>query len=194
MTTFFLPIYVTNHVLRFSSYSSPEARFYWRRGGFIVSSSFFNRTIGVGFSSLCARIGGMAAPYIVVSKQTVKNCPALGPRKKLQSWTKVLGQLFSSSPPPPHPTDSVEIVKAQFLWSFNIVLGGEGGGVMDLQNAALLFTTLLVIHRMCSLRPVTKVAWKCVLASSKQFKKWCVALLLSRCCFVREWNQITFFK
>lgn len=29
---------------------------------------FFNRTIGVGFSSLCARVGGMAAPYIVVRK------------------------------------------------------------------------------------------------------------------------------
>lgn len=27
------------------------------------------RTIGVGFSSLCARIGGMAAPYIVVRKK-----------------------------------------------------------------------------------------------------------------------------
>ena len=31
--------------------------------------------------------------------------------------------------PPPH---SVETVKAQFLWSFNIVLGGEGGEDMDL--------------------------------------------------------------
>ena len=34
--------------------------------------------------------------------------------------------------PIPHPTDSVETVKAQFLWSFNIVLGGKGGGDMDL--------------------------------------------------------------
>ena len=34
--------------------------------------------------------------------------------------------------PLPHPTDSVETIKAQFLWSFNIVLGGEGGGDMDL--------------------------------------------------------------
>ena len=34
--------------------------------------------------------------------------------------------------PSPHPTDSVETVKAQFLWSFNIVLGGEGGGYMNL--------------------------------------------------------------
>ena len=32
--------------------------------------------------------------------------------------------------PSPHPTDSVETVKAQFL--FNIVLCGEGGGGMDL--------------------------------------------------------------
>ena len=32
----------------------------------------------------------------------------------------------------PHPTDRVETVKAQFLWSFNIVLGGEGEGDMDL--------------------------------------------------------------
>ena len=30
-----------------------------------------------------------------------------------------------------HPTDSVETVKAQFLWSLNIVLSAEGGGVMD---------------------------------------------------------------
>ena len=30
----------------------------------------------------------------------------------------------------PHTTDSVETFKAQFLWSFNIVLGGEGGGDM----------------------------------------------------------------
>lgn len=29
------------------------------------------RTIGVGFSSLCARIGGMAAPYIVDSTPLV---------------------------------------------------------------------------------------------------------------------------
>ena len=49
-------------------------------------------------------------------------------KNELQSWTKVLGQLF----PSPHPTDSVETVKAQFLWSFNIVLGGKGGGDMDL--------------------------------------------------------------
>ena len=34
--------------------------------------------------------------------------------------------------PSPHPKDSVETVKAQFLWSFNILLGGEGGGDMDL--------------------------------------------------------------
>ena len=34
--------------------------------------------------------------------------------------------------PLPHPTDSVETIKAQFLWSFNIVLDGEGGGYMDL--------------------------------------------------------------
>ena len=45
---------------------------------------------------------------------------------KLQSWTKVLGQLYSSNciralltlyvpTPSPHPTDSVETVKALFL-------------------------------------------------------------------------------
>ena len=34
--------------------------------------------------------------------------------------------------PYPHPTECVETVKAQFLWSFNIVLGWEGGGDMDL--------------------------------------------------------------
>ena len=34
--------------------------------------------------------------------------------------------------PGPHPTDSVETVKAQFLWSLNIALGEEGGGDMDL--------------------------------------------------------------
>ena len=34
--------------------------------------------------------------------------------------------------PSSHPTDSVETVKALFLWSFNIVLGREGGGDMDL--------------------------------------------------------------
>ena len=34
--------------------------------------------------------------------------------------------------PLPHPTDSVETVKAQFLWSFNIILGGEGERDMDL--------------------------------------------------------------
>ena len=45
---------------------------------------------------------------------------------KLQSWTKVLGQLYSSNciralltlyvpTPSPHPTDSVETVKAPFL-------------------------------------------------------------------------------
>ena len=33
--------------------------------------------------------------------------------------------------PLPHPTDNDETVKAQFLWSFNIVLGGEGVGDMD---------------------------------------------------------------
>ena len=31
-----------------------------------------------------------------------------------------------------YPTDSVETVKAQFLWSFNVVLGAEGRGDMDL--------------------------------------------------------------
>ena len=34
--------------------------------------------------------------------------------------------------PSPHPTDSAETVKAQFIWSFNIVLGGEGEGDMYL--------------------------------------------------------------
>ena len=29
------------------------------------------RTIGVGFSSLCARVGGMAAPYIVVREGVI---------------------------------------------------------------------------------------------------------------------------
>ena len=28
-----------------------------------------NRTIGVGFASLCARIGGMAAPFFAVRRQ-----------------------------------------------------------------------------------------------------------------------------
>ena len=32
-------------------------------------------------------------------------------KNELQSWTKVLGQLS----PSPHPTDSVETIKAQFL-------------------------------------------------------------------------------
>ena len=34
--------------------------------------------------------------------------------------------------PSPLPTDSVETVKAQFLWSLNIALSEEGGGDMDL--------------------------------------------------------------
>ena len=34
--------------------------------------------------------------------------------------------------PSPHPMDSVETVKAQFLWSLNIALGEKGGGDMDL--------------------------------------------------------------
>ena len=39
----------------------------------------------------------------------------------------------------PHPTDSVETVKAEFLWSFDIVLGGEGEGVMDFLNESTSF-------------------------------------------------------
>ena len=34
--------------------------------------------------------------------------------------------------PLPHPVDSDETINVQFLWSFNIVLGGKGGGDMDL--------------------------------------------------------------
>ena len=41
--------------------------------------------------------------------------------------------------PSPHPTDSVETVKAQFRWAFNIVLGGEGGGDMDLWKDSTAF-------------------------------------------------------
>ena len=48
--------------------------------------------------------------------------------------------------PFPHPTDSVEVIKAKFLRSFNIALGGEEGGVMDFENESILFITLLVIH------------------------------------------------
>ena len=39
---------------------------------------------------------------------------------------------FLTPTPYPHPTDSVETIKAQFLWSLNIALGEEGGGDMDL--------------------------------------------------------------
>ena len=48
--------------------------------------------------------------------------------------------------PSPHPTDGVEAIKAKFLWSFNFVLEGEEGGVMDFENESILFITLLVIH------------------------------------------------
>ena len=44
--------------------------------------------------------------------------------------------------PSPHPTDSVETVKAQFLWSFNIVLDGEGRGDMELYNDSTAFCVL----------------------------------------------------
>ena len=50
----------------------------------------------------------------------------------MQNCIRVLLTLYVPSLSP-HPTDSVETIKAQFLWSFNIVLGGEGEGDMDLQ-------------------------------------------------------------
>ena len=45
---------------------------------------------------------------------------------------KLYPRATNTAPPYPHPTGSVETVKAQFLWSLNIVLGGEGEGDMDL--------------------------------------------------------------
>ena len=42
-----------------------------------------------------------------------------------------------------HPTDSVETVKAQFLWSFNIVLGEEGEGIWICKKTALLLAFFL---------------------------------------------------
>ena len=61
----------------------------------------------------------------------------------LQSWTKVLGQIYicgafshapnkfiytCSAPPPPPPSYNVGHVYTLFLQSFNIVLVGGGGG------------------------------------------------------------------
>ena len=55
-------------------------------------------------------------------------------QKSWDSWT--VRTLFNTREivptSSPYPTDSIETVKAQFLWSFNIVLGGEGRGDMDL--------------------------------------------------------------
>ena len=48
--------------------------------------------------------------YFVLIEVSVE-CLKKKIKNELQSWTKVLGQLF----PSPHPTDSVETVKAQFL-------------------------------------------------------------------------------
>ena len=42
-----------------------------------------------------------------------------------------------------HPTDSVETVKAQFLWSFNIVLGEEGEWTWICKKTALLLACFL---------------------------------------------------
>ena len=45
---------------------------------------------------------------------------------------KLYPRATNTAPPYPYPTGSVETVKVQFLWSSNIVLGGEGEGDMDL--------------------------------------------------------------
>ena len=45
------------------------------------------------------------------------------------------------TPSPFHPMDSVETVKPQFLWSFNILLGGaEGGGVHHFKKGQYCFS------------------------------------------------------
>ena len=46
---------------------------------------------------------------------------------------------FLTPTPYPHPMDSVETIKAQFLWSLNIALGEEGGGDMDLKKDSTAF-------------------------------------------------------
>ena len=45
---------------------------------------------------------------------------------------KLYPRATNTAPPYPYPTGSVETIKVQFLWSSNIVLGGEGEGDMDL--------------------------------------------------------------
>ena len=52
--------------------------------------------------------------------------------ERFLTHAKLYPRATSTVRPTPHPTDRVETVEAQFLWSFNIVLGGEGGGDMDL--------------------------------------------------------------
>ena len=54
--------------------------------------------------------------------------------KRFLTHAKLYPRTTNTAPPTPspHPTDSVETVKAQFLWSFNTVSGAEGGGDMDL--------------------------------------------------------------
>lgn len=54
------------------------------------------RTIGVGFSSLCARIGGMAAPYIVVRKNILHVLQWSNPHKILGS---AILQVFGKGAP-----------------------------------------------------------------------------------------------
>ena len=51
--------------------------------------------------------------------------------ERLLTHAKLYPRATNTVRPCPLPPDSVETVKAQFLWSFNIVLGGEGGGDMD---------------------------------------------------------------
>ena len=59
----------------------------------------------------------------------------VGPVERFERFlthAKLYRRAANTARPYPHPTDSVETIKAQFLWSFNIVLDGEGGGYMDL--------------------------------------------------------------